>query len=69
MNNFRAIDRESGFLLPPSVDDWLPKKHLARFVVEVMEPREHGMEHQADVRPQSRLIRPARVPPAKKKRP
>jgi hypothetical protein len=22
-------------LLPPSVDEWLPEKHLARFVVEV----------------------------------
>ncbi len=37
MSNFRAIDRETGFLLPPSVDEWLPEKHLARFVVEVME--------------------------------
>jgi hypothetical protein len=25
------------FLLPPSVDDWLPEKHLARFVVEVID--------------------------------
>ena len=31
------IDRETGFLLPPSVDDWLPERHLARFVVEVIE--------------------------------
>jgi hypothetical protein len=23
--------------LPPSVDDWLPNDHLARFVVEVIE--------------------------------
>jgi transposase len=37
MSNFRTIDRETGFLLPPSVDEWLPEKHLARFVVEVME--------------------------------
>ena len=37
MSNFRAIDRETGFLLPPSVDDWLPEKHLARFVVEVID--------------------------------
>ncbi len=37
MNNFRPIDRQTGFLLPPSVDDWLPEKHLARFVVEVIE--------------------------------
>src|SRR6266571_4534073 len=37
MNNFRTIDRQTGFLLPPSVDEWLPEKHLARFVVEVMD--------------------------------
>src|SRR5467141_3417727 len=36
MSNFRAIDRETGFLLPPSIDEWLPKQHLARFVVEVI---------------------------------
>jgi transposase len=37
MSNFRAIDRETGFLLPPSIDEWLPEKHLARFVVEVVD--------------------------------
>jgi transposase len=37
MDNFRTIDRETGFLLPPSVDEWLPEKHLARFVVEVID--------------------------------
>jgi transposase len=37
VNNFRPIDRQTGFLLPPSVDDWLPEKHLARFVVEVID--------------------------------
>ena len=37
MNNFCVIDRETGFLLPPSVDEWLPETHLARFVVEVIE--------------------------------
>ena len=37
MSNFRLIDRDSGFLLPPSVDEWLPQRHLARFVVEVAE--------------------------------
>ena len=31
MNNFRTIDRQTGFLLPPSIDEWLPEKHLARF--------------------------------------
>jgi transposase len=37
MSNFRQVDRETGFLLPPSVDEWLPEQHLARFVVEVIE--------------------------------
>jgi transposase len=37
MSNFRSIDRQTGFLLPPSVDEWLPEKHLARFVVEVID--------------------------------
>jgi len=31
------VDRSTGFLLPPSVDEWLPEQHLARFVVEVVE--------------------------------
>src|ERR1700704_635021 len=37
MSNFRQFDRATGFLLPPSVDEWLPEKHLARFVVEVID--------------------------------
>jgi transposase len=37
MTNFRLIDRATGFLMPPSVDEWLPQRHLARFVVEVVE--------------------------------
>ena len=37
MSNFRPIDREMDFLMPPSVDEWLPQRHLARFVVEVIE--------------------------------
>jgi transposase len=37
MSNFRAINRDTGFLLPPSVDEWLPERHLARFVVEVVD--------------------------------
>ena len=36
MSNFRPVDRETGFLMPPSVDEWLPEKHLARFVVDVI---------------------------------
>src|SRR5712692_2577285 len=33
---FKAVDRETPYLLPPSVQDWLPEQHLARFVVEVV---------------------------------
>ncbi|MGB8295900.1 MAG: IS1182 family transposase [Polyangia bacterium] len=36
MKTFRPVDRDTGFLMPPSVDEWLPEKHLARFVVEVI---------------------------------
>jgi transposase len=37
LSNFRTIDRQTGFLLSPSVDEWLPERHLARFVVEVID--------------------------------
>jgi transposase len=37
MANFRPIDRDTGFLMPPSVNEWLPERHLARFIVEVVE--------------------------------
>ena len=37
MSNFRATDRRTGFLMPPSVEDWLPQRHLARFVAEVVD--------------------------------
>src|SRR5260221_2470372 len=46
MSNFRPIDRDTGFLLPPSVDEWLPERHLARFVVEVID----GLDLSAMVR-------------------
>lgn len=36
MSNFRPIDRDTDFLMPRSVDEWLPERHLARFVVEVV---------------------------------
>jgi transposase len=36
MSHFRTIDRETKYLLPPSVDEWLPERHLARFIGEVI---------------------------------
>ena len=35
-NKFRQVDRETLFLLPPSIDDWLPEGHPARFIVEIV---------------------------------
>lgn len=35
-HTFRQVDRETLFLLPPSMDDWLPEGHLARFIVEIV---------------------------------
>ena len=37
MSRFVAVDRDTAYLLPPSVDEWLPQNHLARFVVEVID--------------------------------
>lgn len=34
---FQTIDRDTAYLFPPSVQDWLPEKHLARFVVDIVE--------------------------------
>ena len=35
--NFLACDREQAFLLPPSLDEWLPEDHFARFVIAAVE--------------------------------
>jgi transposase len=43
MSNFRPIDRDMDYLFPPSVDEWLPEKHLARFVVEMIESLDLSM--------------------------
>ena len=34
---FHPIDRDTDYLLPPSVQEWLPEAHLARYVVDVVE--------------------------------
>ena len=33
---FRQVDRKTLFLLPPSMDEWLPEGHSARFVIEIV---------------------------------
>jgi len=35
-SDFLSADRDSLYLLPPSVQDWLPVNHLARFVVDIV---------------------------------
>jgi transposase len=37
MGNFLNADRDTDYLFPPSMQDWLPEDHLARFVVEVVD--------------------------------
>ena len=34
---FQPVDRDTPYLLPPSMQDWLPQGHLARFVVEMVD--------------------------------
>ena len=33
---FKDCDRNTLFLMPPSVDDWVPENHLSRFVVDII---------------------------------
>jgi hypothetical protein len=34
---FRPYNPARGFLLPPSLDDWLPQNHVARFISEAVD--------------------------------
>jgi len=40
--NYRPWEVKQDFLLPPSLLEWLPEGHLARFVLEVVEELELG---------------------------
>ena len=45
MSKFKPIKRDINYLFPPSMGDWLPEQHLARFVVEIVEQLDlKGME-------------------------
>ena len=46
MSRFQPIKRDMNYLFPPSMNDWLPAHHLARFVVEIVE--------QLDLKPMER---------------
>ena len=34
---FIAVNRDQGFLLPPDMNDWLPKDQIARYIVSIVE--------------------------------
>ncbi len=36
-SNYRPYQPEHNYLLPPSPSDWLPEKHLAFFISEVVD--------------------------------
>ena len=42
MARFHEIDRDTDFLFPPSVQDWLPKNHLALYIANVVESLDLG---------------------------
>jgi transposase len=42
-----TVDRDTPYLLPPSVQDWLPENHLAKFVVEIVERLDLGALNRA----------------------
>ena len=37
MSRFVTVNRDTAYLLPPSVEEWLPQEHMARYVVEVVD--------------------------------
>ena len=39
---FRSDDLDQTLLLPPSLHDWLPEKHWARFLVDVVDALDLG---------------------------
>ena len=34
--HFKPCDRNQLLLLPPSLDEWLPEEHLARFIIDAV---------------------------------
>jgi len=37
MSYFKPCNGHQPYLLPPSIDEWLPQNHFARFIIEVIE--------------------------------
>ena len=55
MSRFKPIKRDMDYLFPPSMSDWLPEQHLARFIVEIVE--------QLDLKPMERAYGTRRSAP------
>ena len=41
---FRSYDPDQVFLMPPSLNDWLPEDHPARFVSELVDENDKRLE-------------------------
>lgn len=59
MSHFKSINRNTDFLLPPSVDEWLPESHLARYIVAVVDQLDLSALERAYAGRGSRAYHPA----------
>jgi len=57
--SYIQADRDTPYLLPPSVDEWLPANHLARFILEVIEQLDLSRLTQGYARRGSKAHHPA----------
>ncbi len=37
MTRFKTADRNTPYLFPPTIEEWISEDHLARFIVEIVE--------------------------------
>ncbi|MDP1557441.1 MAG: IS5/IS1182 family transposase, partial [Nitrosomonas sp.] len=37
MRHYKPCKRNQLYLLPPSIDEWLPENQLARYIIEVID--------------------------------
>jgi len=40
--NIKTINREQIYLMPPSLEEWLPEKDMAWFIIDVVEQMDLG---------------------------
>jgi transposase len=57
--SYIQADRDTPYLLPPSVDEWLPANHLARFILEVIDQLDLSRLTQGYARRGSKAHHPA----------